>query len=64
MAQQGSLASPQHWDAGSIPGRAQRVKDLALLQVRRGSQLHLGPDPWPGNSVCGEVANEEKNIVC
>ena len=32
--------SLEPWDAGSIPGPGQQVKDLALPQV------WLGSDPW------------------
>ena len=34
------------------------LKDLALLQLQRGSQLKS--DPWPGNSICLGMAKKEK----
>ena len=43
---------------GLIPGLAQWVKDLALLQLQ--SRLKLGSDPWPGRSICCGAAKNEK----
>ena len=47
----GLAVSLEHWDAGSMPGQAHRVKDPALPQLRLWSQLRLGSDPRPGNST-------------
>ena len=41
----GSVASWEPWDAGSIPGQAQQVKDLALLQLQLRSGLISGQGP-------------------
>ena len=48
----GSMVSWEHWDAGSIPGPAQRIENPVLPQLQFGSKLWLGSDPWPGNSTC------------
>ena len=52
------VVSLEPWDAASIPGQAQWVKD-PTLQHR--SQLWLRSDPCPGNSMCHGVAKKEKN---
>ena len=38
-----------------------QVQSLPLLQQRR-SQLWLGSDPCPGNSICCGVVKKKKNI--
>ena len=52
----GSTVSLECWDTGLITV----VKDLALLQLRLRSQLQLGSDPWPENSICCMEAKKEK----
>ena len=54
------VASWEYWDAGSIPGLAQWVKDLVLLQLQYKSQLWLESDPWPRISICHRVAKKKK----
>ena len=56
----GSVASREHGDAGSDPGLARRVKDLALPQLWLRLQLWLRSDLWPGNSICQGAAKKEK----
>ena len=51
----GSAASCEHGDVGLIPGLAQWVRGLALLQ------LWLKSDPWPGNSMCLGQPKKEEN---
>ena len=58
----GSAAFLEPWDTGSIPGLAQWVKALALLPLCC-SQLWLGSDPWPRNSVCCRAAKKKKKKV-
>ena len=48
----GSSVSWERREAGSLQAQAQRVKDPALPQLQLRSQLWLGSDPWPGNSIC------------
>ena len=52
----GSVLSCQ--DTGSIPSTW--LKDPALTQLWCRSQLRLGSDPWPGNSICCQVAKKKK----
>ena len=42
--------------AGSIPSPAQWVMDLVLPQLQLRSQVRLGSDLWPGNSMRRGVA--------
>ena len=44
------------------PHMAQWVKDLVLPWLWLRSQLQLGFDPWPGNSICYGAAKNEKKI--
>ena len=60
MVQQDPGESWECWNTGLIPGPAQWVKDLALLQLQLTLQLQFGPDPWPGNSICHRVAKKKK----
>ena len=52
--------------ADSVPGLAQQVKDLTLLQLWYRSQLQLGFDPWPGNShmPSGSPKRKKKELDC
>ena len=54
------MVSWERWDAGSIPSWAQWVKDLVLMQLQLRSQLQLGSDPWPSNSICHRAAKKKK----
>ena len=45
------------------PKPAQWVKDPVSPQLWLRSQLRLGSDPWPGNSVCCEGAKKERNDI-
>ena len=48
----GSTASWALWDSGSIHSLAPWVKGPLLPQLQLRSQLWLGSDPWPRNSIC------------
>ena len=51
----------QHCSARTrIPSLASRLKDLAWPQLQHTSQLQLGSNPWPGNSICCRAAKKEK----
>ena len=56
----GSVVSWECWDTGLIPGPAQQIKGLALPQLQVRSELWLGTDPWPGDSICHRAAKKEK----
>ena len=45
-----------------VPPLAQHsaLKNLALPQLRHRSQLQLGSNTWPGNSICRRVAKKRK----
>ena len=59
----GLAASLQHQDTGSILAGHSGLKYLALLQVGNRLQLWLGPDPWPGNSLCHRWPKKKKKMV-
>ena len=51
------------WSTGSkvqCPAPTQWLKDLVLPKLWTRSQLRLGSDPWPGNSICHRVAKKGK----
>ena len=54
------MVSWECWDAGSIPSLTQWVQDLALPQLQLRSQLWIGSNPWPRNSICCGAAKKEK----
>ena len=47
-----------------IPSLTQWVKDPALPQLWLRSQLQLGSDPWPRNSICLWGGQKRKKKVC
>ena len=52
----GSAGMQVQSPAALIPGLAEWVKDLALLQLR------LGSDPWSENSLCHGAAKKKKKV--
>ena len=58
----GLAVSLESWHTGLIRSPKQWVMDLALPQLQQRSQLHLGSDPWPGNSICLGVAQKRKTF--
>ena len=56
----GSVASLKLQDTGSITVQLSGLKDSALSQLERRSQLWLRSDPWPGNSICLRAAKNRK----
>ena len=43
-----------------IPNPEEWVKDSELPQLQLGSQVQLGSDPYPGNSIWHQAAKKEK----
>ena len=58
----GLMAPWECWKKDLIPGLAQWVKDMALLQLWLRLQLQLGSDSWPRNSICHGVVKKIKKI--
>ena len=56
----GATASWERWNTGWLPGPAQWVMDLALLQLRLRSQLWLRSDPRSGHFMCRGAAKKGK----
>ena len=58
---------PQHLCSTRVqvqsPGWHSGLKDPVLPQLRPRSHLPLGPDPWPGRSICLGAAKKEKIYV-
>ena len=56
-----AMAQCDQWRLGTqVRSVVLWVKDLVLLQLRLRSQLLLGSDSWPGNSICQGVAKKGK----
>ena len=59
--QQDPGASLQHQDEDSIPSQAQWVKGSGIAAAAAcGETAQLRSDPWPGNSMCSQMAKREK----
>ena len=58
MAHQVKNPRSIHEHAGSIHGPGKWVKDPVLPQLWLRPQLHLGCDPWLGNSICCGAGKE------
>ena len=56
------VASPELWDSSSIPGLAQWVMDLVLLQLWSRSQLWLRSDFWSGELHMLQGGQRKKKI--
>ena len=57
----GLVVSLQCWGAGSILAQHSGLKDAALPWLQHKSRLHLGSDPWPGNSIWHGVAKKKSS---
>ena len=57
-----SLVSGMPGAVGLIPCLAQWVKDPAPQQLRHRSQVRLGSDPWPRNSLCCGATKMKKRL--
>ena len=60
----GSAASLQCHTLVQLPALRSELKDLALPQLWCRSQLQLGSDPWPRNSICLGFGHKKKGSSC